>query len=445
MNFHIVNFFLGLIFRVFLAINYDEYLTRYYNSFLVVGSSLNNDDLIECSFLLSKHLPLHSRFCQNGYLPLFLNILQNISKSHLLGRIVLSASSTFFQILTTYILYKVKMYTSNSKDFVWYFFWMNPLIILSSIMSPIPSIYHFLLILTYFSAENGCYFILSLALITIISSDLNFIVLIPVFLRHASYNLSSNFLKTFHLYFVYTITISLVFCATLSTISLFDESSKQRYQLSCDYFDIFFHSFPQLCDNICRAVSVLSSDLIHLQPPDLTPSIYTRDAAVLYTPSATAWWYLEALLPPAFSLYYSQLIRLQPFLFLALCDTLLVSSKDQARASVVIMVAVVYFFRRESGTCDAAFCVILLLLQSRLTGSMRHKAVCALGACVAAAVGPSLLHAWTCLGAVNANYLFWSSLVLSACWAATIVEAFGVAVSWADTEEEEEVVATRRG
>ena len=301
------------------------------------------------------------------------------------------------------------------------YYWLNPLLALSSVMSPLPALEHMLIVcLPFFVCDlpvmsmdkvvqRGGHKVLQciLAMYILQCFDYNYLLLAPFLMAMMGANSNAE-----------------------------DQEGKQRDKPFSLLKNQIFLSL------LCLTLLILGGSIYDVRG-------FSRSFQETYSPSAGLYWYFEAQLFPEFRSYFVPLVSMQPSLFSILLLPLYCLLPASATPSSVIdnegsspgrkeeeaiprrqllgyhlMVLVVLLFKPAMSLVDVAFGVSLLLTYHRqaLRG-MRFKAWILTGILVPSVLSPILADAWAEKGTGNANFLFFQSLVLWFFSALGVVEA----------------------
>lgn len=243
------------------SINYNYY-SWIFNLYLIPSKySINN--LNECIFINLKYSHQFTDYnndndnnninsCPSNYILIFIQYIIFNSYFNFL----------FNVLLQLFNYYYFKKYNNISG----LFYWFNPIIIISSLLSPIPTLLHFI-ILQVISLTIRNNFILSFPLmIILLLIDLNYFI---------------PFVMTITSYFFY------------QNINLKFSSLRSFYGIT--YFIIFYLFYWFLFDDI----AITSKQRV--------PSKY-------FEPGYGIMWYLQAQVFPEYYNYFYTLVKFQPFL-----------------------------------------------------------------------------------------------------------------------------------
>lgn len=288
-------------------------------SLFFVGHAFRNETIANCLFIIKRRLPI-SADCSTDILSWFLPAIDaifgnaeigNISPfSHIIPPIpfVLPLLGITFHASTSMILQWSSSVNSNHSILDLRCVYMfNPVVLLSCLMSPAPSLLHLLLSVASYSALKGWSFLLSMCLAALVMGHFEFIVLIPAYINLLRRGINSkseasavqNSSSVTHLKHI---SIAQHCCrAAISFLVLL---------LCCECFNLF--SYPKskvLMDPVTNLIDRMTQFLLS----NFT-SILSRKK-LNFEPAVNVWWYLDVQTFTQFSDYILLLTVSQPFLF----------------------------------------------------------------------------------------------------------------------------------
>lgn len=304
------------------------------------------------------------------------------------------------------------------------YYWLNPLLAISSIMSPLPAFEHLLVICLPF-------FVIDLGNVTTMRT------IVPI----GGHKVLQCGLALFLLVcFDYNYVLLAPFLASMMWANM-------------EGRDGYFGDKPASLLRNRHFLVLLIVTMIILVGSLQDDHGLSRSFQETYSPSAGLFWYFEAQIFPEFRSYFVPLVAMQPSLFamllLPLYCLLPAASPEkqeeeedqdddkeeeaQQRRKLLgyhLMVIIVLLFKPAMSLVDVAFGVSLLLAYHReaLQG-MRFKAWILTGILVPSVLSPLLAHTWAEKGTGNANFLFFQCLALWFFCALGVVEAVKVSGS----------------
>lgn len=289
-------------------------------------------------------------------------------------------------------------------DFTYY--WLNPILALSSVLSPLPALEHLMVISQTFFFND---WLNTKGTLQTIFKGLQVLVVVASSLK-------------------FDINYLLLLPFLLSTVSKQEhdgaqESWKENWQPSTH------HTLWMLR---LIALLILADSILNI-------SNHSRSFGDTFSPSAGLYWYFEAQLFKEYRKYFIPLIAMQPSLISILLHPwycqLTASSIDQDGGhqqaqdkgrrllGYHLMVAVIILFKPAMSLTDIAFAVTLLLTyHGDVLQRVRYKVWILTGILVPTTLSPLLAHAWIDKGTGNANFLFFQCLALWFFCALAIVE-----------------------
>ena len=290
----------GLLLRLALVLTGLHDLIKYITfSELVISSQYSVNNLRECRLLMEKMLPMKEA-CQENALPMLtlyyaLTFIGSFERN--IEAVMLIFMSTAFQIVTALCLYRLGTERSEWAGFhSWIFYFLNPVVIVGTYLSPVPYFRHALLSLAFVSANEKCHGCHFFCLALLIAWNPQFIVLVPVlgtisglFRRNGGANLSSQ-LST--LFFEVTFAFLGIACLLLIIVGLSNRTLKNPIVWTA----ITRYQFPLL---VMR---------LFFDPPT------DEFSSLIYSPAAGITWYLDAQIFAKYSPYFSTLINVQSYM-----------------------------------------------------------------------------------------------------------------------------------
>jgi len=129
-----------------------------------------------------------------------------------------------------------------------------------------------------------------------------------------------------------------------------------------------------------------------------------------YEPSLGVLWYMDAQVFSAFRSYVAALVLAQPFLLMApLCIKF---GPTQPRVLFDVAAALVLLFKPTLTLCDLSIAIGLLSRHGVVVSRMRNLSLVLLGLLAAATLSPLMLQLWLSRGTGNANFPFFQGLAL---------------------------------
>ncbi len=372
----------------------------------------------------------------------------SIDQIHLLmGSIATACTACFY-----------RMHEHLSEDFWIWMIWLNPILIISSCVSPIPSIE--LLLLLFISnspgpAPAGAFysFMTFPAFTVLLTVEPSYLVLLPaIWVRSSATAVDSEILgeskQRRHLPATGQSedVVSAAATASSNAIAIYLPSilhlgglvsllAVQFYTSRGDHARSAFSSIdsaereapmnsliqtqldvPSTFSEIARCFSMLVSQSTTLNGSESLPF---SDGSV-YFPSLGIIWYMDAQVFSEFRTYVSALVRSQPYL-IALPIFWRFGFK-QNKECVQILTAVVLLFKPTLCLSDVSIAMVMLSANRNVIMTMRRIPLICF--CIVLTVCLSLLTAqlWLQQGTGNANFLFFQGLVLWIACAVGIVE-----------------------
>jgi hypothetical protein len=308
-------------------------------------------------------------------------------------------------------------------------YWLNPIIALSSVMSPLPALEHLIVIcLPFFvcdamgggaAIKNGGSTVIGSVLklaqcalaVALLAAcfDYNYVLLVP-FLWALSLSRSGSSKQNQR---------------KSSTNTSSSSESGQRGNSSTS----LFRSRPYLALLAIILALLLAATFAYNGGDDggvVSGNRWlTRHFRDTYSPSVGLHWYFEAQVFSSFRAYFVPLLSMQPSLVAVLLFPVYCThhhqqwqddsegKDDKGLLGYHLMVVVVLLFKPAMSLTDVAFGGSLLVAYHRDTLSlMRRKAWVVTGLLVPTVLSPVLAHTWIQRGTGNANFLFFQCLVL---------------------------------
>jgi GPI transamidase subunit PIG-U len=293
-------------------------------SLFFVGHAFRNETLENCLFSIKRRLPISAE-CSTDMLSWFLPLIDTISGVAMTGsnppflRIVPSVPSVLpllgiiFHAFTSIILqWSYTVHSKQSSLDSRYFYAFNPVVLLSCLLSPVPSLLHLLLSLASYSALKGWSFLLSICLAVLVMGHFEFICLIPAYINllrrdiisesKAAVDQNSTVTSSKHI----SIRIAQHCClAAISFLVLY-----LALLLCCDCFDLFGIAYNR---GLMDPVKSLVDRMTHYLLSNVT-SIVQR-TKLNFEPAVNVSWYLDVQTFTQFSGYILLLTASQPLLF----------------------------------------------------------------------------------------------------------------------------------
>jgi hypothetical protein len=319
--------------------------------------------------------------------------------------------SLFVQILTVLMLNRLPVPNDSWRKYAACIYWLSPLVCLSTVLSPIPSMIHFLVLLiacaVHYRRSVCALFLLSL-LVTL--------------------------QKDYYPLFV---------VVGYALISSAPPMSRNGLQLLLRQHGLLL---------VLYVVAGLWLMHTSVSSPTTSPQAPPNALSVVH-PSFGVWWYLHAQVFSGYAAYFCVLVSAQPFLYLLplcirlpntsllpvsthlphfhttpphnvlnTCTVSVIVTSCYLLVQYFVTVAIIVLFGRESAFCDVVFVACCLLRYSNVLAVMRHKELLVLVILVTMAASPVMLSLWVEAGSGNANYLFFQSIAMCIAYAFLLVE-----------------------
>ena len=295
-------------------LQFEDYLSALY-----VGSDLRNEAIEECIFIAKRGLSLKSE-CTSDILYWFLPLLQFItvtwesavSNSFLLA---IARSPTLLRFLglsihvcaSTVLLRSSHLSRCNydNSQYGRYVYALNPIIIFSCILSPVPSVLHLLIAVANYSSLIGYFIPLFTSLSLLVTAHSGFYSVIPAYFVLLNYSIREKGRKTTRDakdYYNYSAKLFIAVSVIIAAAVMVHFSSANQ----CAFKEINPQYFFCLIKDFSSAVRrSLTSNM----------TANNQHSTIKYQPAAGVFWYFEAQLFSPFSEYFALLTFSQPFLF----------------------------------------------------------------------------------------------------------------------------------
>lgn len=366
---------------------------------LIVGREQGHIAIIECWFRRARKLDIADMQCTYATGIILLNPFLSIFETFAMPHSVLMIVAFLAQLGVCALLYS----TNNKSS--WQLYWLNPVTILSTMASPIPSIHHFLLTALWVSPLHRPHGFLTVTLflsyLWLVSTHLPYICLLPSLLAIHSSGAPFVFHDSLPVQ-AFIVAVTVIIAASLSL--LFEQESQKH------------HFKSPVIQQISGTLSFGWDGF----------SLGTSRAGVSYSPGAGVQWYMRAQVFAQFEQYYSLLTFAQPFLFAI--PIYLRFAKSQPQLALHMTVALVLFFSSKVCYADVLFVVVTLSMHREVIKRMKFLPWVAVGMIMPGVVSPILLHLWREMGTGNANFLFFQGLAMWFFGALGILEFISTAV-----------------
>lgn len=346
----LASFFIGFALRL-LAYCCADYIDII--SDVIVGPSSSSTDFLEELFLLQF------KTNSNGTISNILSLLDSSG----INRI-----SCFFIAILVQIMSCLLFSHPNSKKqrndelSVWLLYWNHPLMIVSSVLSPMVSIRHCLLLVCYINACNGCIPLVAISLFLLCYCQANYCLIIPgvMFLCWrgvypfylkcladiSPLSPTAPYLLVFSWCVVATFTCTIVLFGILLIVQLYGLVNS----LSFGYFEavvvtvsehIDINSLPMLLQDIANLLIPFYQSF-----PCYEVRLITSPVHPTFQPSVGILWYLHAQLFPTYQDYFQCLWAYQPVaIVLALLSRFGgILDKEMARSKIRLVKCVLLCF-----------------------------------------------------------------------------------------------------
>jgi GPI transamidase subunit PIG-U len=293
-------------------------------SLFFVGHAFRNETLESCLFSIKRRLPISAE-CSNDILSWFLPLIDmtlGVAKfasylpfSGIFPSVtsVLPLLGIIFHTLASIILqWSYSVHSNQSSLDSRYIYAFNPVVLLSCLLSPVPSLLHLLLSLASYSALKGWGILLSICLAVLVMGHFEFIYLVPAYINlirrvisiqsKAAVDQNSTVTRSKHI----IILIAQHFCrAAISFLVLY-----LALVLCCDCFDLFgIVSYRGLMDPVTSLIDRTTHYLLSI----ITSIVHRKK--LNFEPTVNVSWYLDVQTFIQFSDYISLLTASQPLLF----------------------------------------------------------------------------------------------------------------------------------
>jgi hypothetical protein len=287
------------------------------------------------------------------------------------------------------------------------YYWLNPIIIIISIISPLPAFFHFLLLLAIILSTQERYILV--IIISLISSILHstYIYILPLIylymyqndnkqLENKSKNNDDN---NNYNNDIYIITIQ-----------------KMKTMISNVQFSIIISccvNFTPLLFSSTGFIQNYTKDLFNLFKNNLFKNnlLVSNVISNHYYPSSGIVWYLDALIFNNFRKYFSLFLCFQPFLFI-------ISSYIRIGNNlkfVYIQICMIYILFYKSDVCfaDFVYCfTFIFCFDNNIISNMNYISILSLVLLFTSILSPVTLSLWVIYGTGNSNFLFFQGLVM---------------------------------
>jgi hypothetical protein len=326
-----------VVFRVSLLFYLEYYLHDSNVSDIIVGYGHQWDIIRECYFSVINDLPFSSLCEQFSHTkPIFQSIYSAINPvitESVLLRILLGIG---IQYINAYLLTIHRKTDKVESNIPWQYYWYNPIIFLSALYSPVPSLVHFLILLLEMFILNGiivipCFLIMVLSMYNVLFINL-FILIVPFYYREVNKESNEN-LFHFHIKLSWNIIKKIAVEVTGLFLILLGLCFMHRVVPVCYYsfdwmisneFTAFQNEFKNLFNVIQRDVygfthliQQLVQNFFYLLIVAIhqlfNPTAHIFDAA--YRPNAGVIWYLDAQVFRSYASQFRNLVFIQPFLY----------------------------------------------------------------------------------------------------------------------------------
>lgn len=286
-----------------------------------VGHAFRNESIENCLFSINRRLPISAE-CSTDILSWFLPVIDTTFRVARIGNdplfssivqsipFVLPLLGIIFHALTSMILqWSGPVHSNQSSVDSRYVYFFNPVVLMSSLLSPVPSLLHLLLSLASYSALKGWSFLLSICLVVLVMGHFEFICLIPAYINLLRRSIKSESKATIDQnYVTHSKQISIAQHCCRAAISFLVLYLALLLCSEClNFFSIV--KYKALMDTVTNFVNRMIQYLLsHV-------TSIVRRRKLNFEPAVNLSWYLDVQTFTQFSSYILLLISSQPLLF----------------------------------------------------------------------------------------------------------------------------------